>query len=119
MSLSEIRTVLRRMFGVTPTLDLHGLGVKEALRETEAYIVEAREALCPSVRIAYGKGKRSVGGRGVLREVIPRWLNNEGRPLIRRWERQLDESGAEGAAIVWVRLDDLEEEIDEELDKLF
>ena len=43
------------------------------------------------------------GGRGVLREVIPRWLDDRGRELIRRYERRPDASGADGGLIVWVR----------------
>jgi DNA-nicking Smr family endonuclease len=46
----------------------------------------------------------------VLREVVPRWLETEGRELIRRYERRPDESGADGGVIVWVRLLEEEEE---------
>lgn len=104
MSLAEIRTLLRTALGVLPTLDLHGLGVRDALRATERYLREARADGVPSVRIVYGKGRRSSGGRGVLREVIPSWLDGEGREFVRRYERRPDSSGADGALIVWVRL---------------
>jgi DNA-nicking Smr family endonuclease len=100
------------MFGILPTLDLHGLGVKDALRETEDFLCDAQDRRLGSVRIVYGKGHGSPGGRGVLREVVPRWLENEGRDLVRRYERRPDQSGADGGVIVWVRL--LEEEEDEE-----
>jgi DNA-nicking Smr family endonuclease len=103
MSLAEIRSFLRSALGILPTLDLHGLGVRQALRETERFLREAQEEEIPSVRIVYGKGRRSAGGRGVLREVIPRWLDDEGRELVRRYERRPDSSGADGAVIVWVR----------------
>jgi DNA-nicking Smr family endonuclease len=104
MSLAEIRSLLRAALGVFPTLDLHGLGVREALRATERYLREAQAEGVPSVRIVYGKGRRSSGGRGVLREVIPRWLDGEGRELVGRYERRPDSSGGDGALIVWVRL---------------
>jgi DNA-nicking Smr family endonuclease len=113
MGLAEIRSMVREMLGILPTLDLHGLGVKDALRETEEFLREAQERRLGSVRIVYGKGRGSPGGRGVLREVVPRWLENEGRDLVRRYERRPDESAADGAVIVWVRLledDDFEEE---------
>jgi DNA-nicking Smr family endonuclease len=104
MSIDEIRALLREVLGLLPTLDLHGLGVKQALRETEEFLREAQEADVPSVRIVYGKGKRSPGGRGVLREVIPHWLETEGRDLVRRFERRPDTSGQDGAVVVWIRM---------------
>jgi DNA-nicking Smr family endonuclease len=104
MSLAEIRKLLRRALDLIPTLDLHGLGVQDALKETEQFLRDAQAARLGSVRIVYGKGRGSRGGRGVLREVIPRWLDTEGRPYVRRYERRPDASGRDGGMIVWVRL---------------
>ena len=103
MALDEIRRLIRDALGIMPTLDLHGLGVKAALRETEKFLAEAQEECLGSVRIVYGKGKRSPGGRGVLREAIPGWLDGEGHRFVRRWERRPDATGADGGMIVWVR----------------
>jgi DNA-nicking Smr family endonuclease len=103
MSLAEIRTLLRETFGILPTLDLHGLGVKEALLETERFLRDAQAQRVASVRIIYGKGLGSPGGHGVLREVLPHWLEKEGSALVRRYERRPDASGADGAVVVWVR----------------
>ena len=61
MALDEIRRMIREALGIMPTLDLHGLGVKAALRETEQFLAEAQEECLGSVRIVYGKGKRSPG----------------------------------------------------------
>lgn len=111
MGLDEIRRLIRDAFGIMPTLDLHGLGVQAALRATEQFLAEAQEEGLGSVRIIYGKGKRSPGGRGVLREVIPNWLDGSGRRYVRRWERRPDASGADGGMVVWVReIEDEEEE---------
>jgi len=112
MPLDEIRRLIREALGVMPTLDLHGLGVQAALRETEAFLRDAQEQGLGSVRIVYGKGHRSPGGRGVLREVVPRWLDGDGHTYVRRWERRPDVSGADGGMIVWVR--DLPDEDDED-----
>jgi len=103
MSLRQIRKLLRGALEIMPTLDLHGLGVQDALRETEQFLRDARDAHLGSVRIVYGKGRGSPGGRGVLREVIPRWLDNEGREFVRRYERRPDASGADGGMIIWMR----------------
>jgi len=115
MTIAHIRAKLRDTFGILPTLDLHGLGVKDALRETESFIREAHEVGAGSVRIVYGKGRGSAGGRGVLREVIPRWLDTEGRAYVRRYERRLDQSGVDGSVVVWIR--DPEPDEDDEPDQ--
>jgi DNA-nicking Smr family endonuclease len=112
MSLGEIRKLLREALGIMPTLDLHGLGVQDALRETEEFLRDAQEAGLGSVRIVYGKGRGSQGGRGVLREVIPRWLDTGGREYVRRYERRPDSSGADGGMIVWVRMREDDEDED-------
>lgn len=103
MTIAHIRAKLRDTFGILPTLDLHGLGVKDALRETERFVREAYGVAAGSVRIVYGKGKGSAGGRGVLREVIPRWLDTDGRVYVRRYERRLDDTGVDGSVVVWIR----------------
>jgi DNA-nicking Smr family endonuclease len=101
MWLQRLRRVLRQFLGITPTLDLHGLGVREALEETELFVRHAHGE--PVVRIVYGKGHGSPGGRGVLREVIPRWLEREGTEWVERYQRVPDASGADGAVLVWLR----------------
>ena len=101
--MDEIRSFLREALGILPTLDLHGLGVKDALAETERFLRDAQSQGVSSLRIVYGKGHGSPGGRGVLREVIPHWLDGQGHALIRRYERRLDATGADGAVMVWVR----------------
>jgi len=103
MVLSEFRALVREAFGILPALDLHGLGVRDALRETERFLREARDRGVDSVRIVYGKGRHSPGQRGVLREVVPRWLDGEGRQLVRRYERRMDATGADGGVLVWLR----------------
>jgi DNA-nicking Smr family endonuclease len=97
------RAALRELFGIVPTLDLHGLGVKEALGETERFVREAHDAGVTRLRIIYGKGLGSPGGQGVLRDVIPRWLENEGRDWVERYERCPDASGMDGRADVWLK----------------
>lgn len=101
--LTSLRHTLRTLFGIVPTLDLHGLGVREAIAETERFLRHAQSLDEPAVRVVYGKGHGSPGGRGVLRDVIPRWLEREGADLVERFERLPDASGADGAVRVWLR----------------
>jgi DNA-nicking Smr family endonuclease len=98
-----LRLSVRTLLGVTPTLDLHGCGVAEALRRTEAFLRHAQAQGEAMVRVVYGKGHGSPGGRGVLREVVPRWLAREGTPWVSRYRRVPDASGADGAVDVWLR----------------
>jgi DNA-nicking Smr family endonuclease len=98
-----LRQILRGLLGITPTLDLHGLGVREALAETERFLRHAQALDESVVRIIYGKGHGSPGRRGVLREVVPRWLEGEGATLVARYQRVPDASGADGAVKVWLR----------------
>lgn len=111
MALDEIRRLVRQALGIMPTLDLHGLGVKDALVETERFLADAQAHGLGSVKIVTGKGRGSPGGRGVLREVVPRWIETSGQAYVRRWERCPDRSGMDGGLIVWVRT-----ELDEDED---
>jgi DNA-nicking Smr family endonuclease len=98
-----LRGVLRGVFGLVPALDLHGLGVREAIEETERFLIEARAAGERSVRIVYGKGRGTPGGVGVLRQAVPAWLEQHGAPWVERFEREVDSDGNDGAMRVWLR----------------
>ncbi len=100
---TAFRCTLRELFGITPTLDLHGLGVREAVAEVERFLRQVQACGEPVVRIVYGKGHGSPGGKGVLRDVIPSWLAREGVGLVERYERLPDATGADGAVRVWLR----------------
>jgi len=99
----SLRRIVRELLGITPALDLHGLGVPDALAETERFLREAEARGEPVVRIVYGKGHGSPGGRGILREVIPQWLEADGAGLVARFQRLPDATGADGAVKVWLR----------------
>ncbi|MBP1712275.1 MAG: mismatch repair protein MutS [Deltaproteobacteria bacterium] len=89
--------------GVQPTLDLHGLSVKEALRTTAGFVETSfRSGLSP-IRIVYGKGLGSPGGRGILREVIPRWCEKEGKQWVESFKREVDLKGGDGAILLFLR----------------
>jgi len=95
--------ILRRLFGIVPTLDLHGLGVRAALEETRDFLEEAHARGESRVRIIYGKGRGSPGGVGVLRQAVPAWIEQNASAWVDRFERQLDASGDDGAMMIWLR----------------
>ena len=86
-----------------PLLDLHGLGVTDAIASTERFLEDARASGIATVRIVYGKGHHSPGGRGVLREVIPRWLASDGRRLVASAVPEPDAYGEDAAIVVRIR----------------
>ena len=97
------RLLLRLLHGATggspavPVLDLHGYGVKDAIAATERFLAESSTAGIKEIRIVYGKGRGSPGGRGVLREVIPRWLATDGRRWVASATPEPDGRGEDGA----------------------
>ena len=97
--IAEWVTRLVRTAGLrgTPVLDLHGLGVRDAIAATERFLRECAAEGATEVRIVYGKGHGSPGGRGVLREVIPRWLAAEGAAYVESATPEPDASGGDGA----------------------
>jgi len=100
---TDLRQALRELLGVIPTLDLHGYGVQEAVEATERFLHDAHAHGETVVRIVYGKGHGSPGGKAVLREVIPRWLDRAGGTWVKRYERLPDTTGADGSVRVWLR----------------
>ena len=86
-----------------PVLDLHGFGVRDAIAATERFLHECTAEGVAEARIVYGKGRGSPGGRGVLCEVIPRWLAHEGAALVTSAAPEPDASGADGAMRVRLR----------------
>ncbi len=94
--------VIARLVGAAggravPVLDLHGLGVRDAIGATERFLVDCAADGVTEARIIYGKGRGSPGGRGVLREVIPRWLASDGARWVASATPEPDASGGDGA----------------------
>lgn len=70
----------RGRLGIGARLDLHGLTQAEAHRALTRFLGRAQEDGARTVLVITGKGARS-GEAGVLREAVPRWLNE---PALRR-----------------------------------
>jgi len=84
-------------------IDLHGLTQNEAHRALDAFLDAATAAGKREVLIITGKGTRKDGSIGVLRQAVPRWLNefpNRGRVVAFSYAAPKD--GGEGA--LYVRL---------------
>ncbi|MDR1396848.1 MAG: Smr/MutS family protein [Desulfarculales bacterium] len=61
-------------FPIQDYLDLHGLGVEEAMLALEKFLKQSRERGLRHVLLVHGKGKGSLGGESVLKETLSRRL---------------------------------------------
>ncbi len=88
---------------VEARLDLHGLTQDEAHRALERFLPRAQESGCRSVLVITGKGSRD-GTRGVLKEAVPRWLNQSPlRALVLSISWAQPKDGGAGALYVLLR----------------
>lgn len=85
-------------------LDLHGMIQTEAHRSLTGFLERAYLSGKRSVLVITGKGLRLSGETGVLRNAVPKWLNE---PPLRNWVRGFDyaapSDGGEGALYVLLR----------------
>ncbi len=100
----EKRTVARLRRGQMPIdarLDLHGYTQREAHRVLDEFLEDARDTERRTVLVITGKGE---GGQGVLREAVPRWLNEATlRPLVLAFSHAQPKDGGTGALYILLR----------------
>ncbi|MCH7935857.1 MAG: Smr/MutS family protein [Proteobacteria bacterium] len=114
----EKRTKIRMRRGrmdIEATLDLHGMTQEQAHRALGAFLHGSRSAGKRTVLVITGKGGgRDVDsgrggpggatGRGVLRDAVPRWLNEgPNRRMIRGFSFAGPKDGGEGALYVLLK----------------
>jgi DNA-nicking Smr family endonuclease len=99
----------RGRMAIEARLDLHGMTQAEAHRRVHAFIERQQEAGRRCVLIVTGKGiwrglDSGGGGVGVLRESVPRWLNEPDlRPRVLSFTHAQPKDGGEGALYVLLR----------------
>ena len=98
------RTAERLKRGQLPIearVDLHGLTQREAHQVLASFLEGARAERRRAVLVITGKGE---GGQGVLREAVPRWLNEAAiRPLILAFTHAQPKDGGTGALYILLR----------------
>jgi DNA-nicking Smr family endonuclease len=96
----------RGQLAIEARLDLHGLTQDEAHAKLAGFIRRSVGAGKRCVLIITGKGFKPTGETGVLRQAVPRWLNEPGmrRDIVALRHAQLKDGG-EGALYVLLRRD--------------
>ena len=96
------------------TLDLHGMRQDEAHAALSRYLRSRSARGDRTVLVITGKGLKKVNGdprtiveRGVLRTMLPIWLNSpELAPLVAGWDQSAQGHGGEGAWYVRLKRQD-------------
>jgi len=97
------RRLKRGQVQIEGRIDLHGLTQAEAHRALNAFLEASTAAGKREVLVITGKGTRRDGSIGVLRQAVPRWLNDyPNRALVVAFSHAAPKDGGEGA--LYVRL---------------
>lgn len=100
---STAKRMRRGQVKISGRIDLHGLTQAEAHRALDAFLDAAWYAGKREVLVITGKGTRADGSIGVLRQEVPRWLNEfPNRAKIVAFSHAAPKDGGEGA--LYVRL---------------
>ena len=94
----------RGQLAIEARLDLHGLTQGEAHDRLAGFIRRAVAAGKRNILVITGKGFKASGETGVLRQAVPRWLNEPGlRRHIVALRHAQPKDGGEGALYVLLR----------------
>lgn len=97
------RRMKRGQVSIEGRIDLHGLTQGEAHRALGAFLEASWLAGKREVLVITGKGTRKDGSIGVLRQMVPRWLNEfPNRAKVVAFSHAAPKDGGEGA--LYVRL---------------
>ena len=85
-------------------LDLHGMTQAEAHPALDSFVENAYRSGKRAVLVITGKGTRADGSIGVLRQAVPRWLNQApNRARILAFSHATAKDGGEGALYVLIK----------------
>lgn len=101
------RTLQRLGRGILPIeaeIDMHGLSQARARDALAAFLARCRRSERVCVRVITGHGRRGAEGTGVLRDAVPRWLNEPDlRGLVLGFATAQPHHGGHGAFYVLLR----------------
>ena len=101
---SSQKKMRRGKIEIEARLDLHGMTQTQAHRSLLGFMERSHAGGKRTVLVITGKGLTRHGDIGVLRQAVPRWLNE---PPLRAWIRGFDYAapadGGEGALYILLR----------------
>ncbi len=100
------QTRMRRgQIDIEARIDLHGMTQNQAHAALGYFLHGSQAAGRRSVLVITGKGRgKDGGGEGVLREAVPRWLNEgANRRMVRAFSHAATKDGGEGALYVLLK----------------
>ena len=100
------QTKMRRgQVDIEARIDLHGMTQGQAHRALGGFLQEAQAAGRRTVLVITGKGRgKEGGGDGVLRNAVPKWLNEtSNREMIRGFSHAAPKHGGAGALYVLLK----------------
>jgi len=101
---STAKRLRRGKVQIEARLDLHGMTQNEARPALADFIDRAWYSGKREVLVITGKGTRADGSVGVLREAVPRWLNDsENRNRITAFTHAAAKDGGAGALYVRIK----------------
>jgi DNA-nicking Smr family endonuclease len=104
LPLDMLRRLRRGRLPVDARLDLHGLGVREARAQLEAFLRTMRSRGERCLIVIHGKGAHSPQGTGVLRGEIGAWLSQgSASEHVAAFATATAQDGGEGAVYVLLR----------------
>lgn len=99
-----LQRLVRGRTAIDGRIDLHGLTQAEAHGRLHSYLAGAQARGHKVVLVITGKGGDGYGGRGVLRRVVPQWLQlPKFRDLVNGVEEAHASHGGSGALYVRIR----------------
>ena len=94
----------RGRLAIDMRIDLHGLTLEMAYRRLVVFLHAAQSDGARCVLVITGKGSRTPRGLGLLREAVPRWLNEMAlRSLVLSVSHARPKDGGEGALYILIR----------------
>ena len=101
---STARKMTRGQVKIESRLDLHGMTQDQAVVALENFIQNAYRTNKRAVIVVTGKGTKATGEIGVLRQMVPMWLNREpNRSVIVAFSYAAPKDGGQGALYIKIR----------------
>ncbi len=101
---SSIKKIERGEYPIDGTLDLHGMNQEQALSSLTKFIESSYQMRKRLLLVIVGKGKQSENRKGLLRELVPSWINYPTlRPMIINIKTASQKHGGEGAIYILLK----------------